>query len=128
YFTAIDRRTNPGTALTGPYLTVPERDESYLAAKSREYIDRLKKAGAYEGRLKEMPPVWAQALKDKAAAADAKVKGAQAIVDELKKKMQPSEPAEKTLEAAREEAKKAHQQLEANDFKEMQEQWERKDA
>ena len=53
-------------------MTVPERDDRYLEAKSREYIERLKKAGAYDGRVNEMKPVWARVLKDKAAEAEPK--------------------------------------------------------
>lgn len=128
YFTAVDRKTNPGIGLTGPYLTVPERDDTYLIAKTQEYVQRLKKANAFEGRVKEMQPIWAQMLKDRVAEADAKVKATRAIVDGLKKKMESSEAAEKTLAAAEQDARRLKQQLDAGDFKELQAQWATKEA
>jgi hypothetical protein len=128
YFTAVDRRTNPAIGLTGPYLTIPERDESYIVARTREYVERLKKAGAYDIRLKEMQPIWARVLKEKSNAAEAQVRGAKAIVDDLKSKMQPTEAAEKTLADAEQEARRLKQQLDAGDFQELQAEWETKQA
>lgn len=128
YFTAVDRRTNPGIGLTGPYLTVPERDDSYLIARTHEYVQRLKQANAFDGRVKEMQPFWAQMLKDRAAEADSKVNATRAIVDNLKKKNESSEAAEKNLAALEQEARRLKQQLDAGDFKELQAQWETKEA
>src|SRR5207253_9461257 len=46
YFAASNKTTNPGIGLTYPYLSVPEREDLYLAAKAAEYVARLKKADA----------------------------------------------------------------------------------
>lgn len=128
YFTAVDRKNNPGIGLTGPYMTVPERDDSLLLARTREYVERLKKAGAFDGRVKEMQPIWAQILKNRAAEMDGKVKAAKAIVDDLKKKGQATEIPEKMLAEVEAEARKARQQADTGDVKDLQKQWETKEA
>ena len=128
YFTAVDRRTNPGIGLTGPYLTVPARDDAYLIARTREYVERLKRTNTYDGRVKAMQPIWARILKDRAAEANAKVVGFKAMVDQLKRKNESSETAEKNLAAAEQEAVRIRQQLDAGDFTELQRQWETREA
>ncbi len=128
YFAAANKATNPGIGLTYPYLTVPEREEAYLHAKTAEYVERLKKANAYDARVKEMQPVWARILKDEAAAAEVRLKTARARLDEAKKKNEGVDIAEKAVAAADEEQRKLKAAADTNDSKDLQRRWEQREA
>ena len=97
YFAATSHVTNPGIGLTYPYLAVPEREESHLAAAEAEYVTRLKKANDFDNRLKEMQPIWARVTKDRIADAESRLRAAKAQVDEAKKAKQDPAGAEKTV-------------------------------
>jgi mono/diheme cytochrome c family protein len=84
YFAASAKVTNPGIGLTYPYVAVPEKDDDYLARRTREYTAALKKdKGQYERRLKEMSTLWREELESQIAAAKLLVKAAEV---ELKQK------------------------------------------
>jgi len=128
YFTAADKITNPGIGLTYPYLNVPEKDEAYIQRKTREYVERLKKAGKYDAEVKELQPVWAQASRDLIAAAEGRLKSANLSLEDAKKKNEAVDVAQKAVDAADAEVKKLKQALDAGDFKDLQKQWETKEA
>src|SRR5207248_8664685 len=86
YFTSVDKVTNPGIGLTYPYLNVPEKDDAYIEGKTREYVERLKKAGKYDAEVEELQPIWAQASRELISAAESRLKTANATLDDAKKK------------------------------------------
>jgi mono/diheme cytochrome c family protein len=82
YFAARSRRTNPGIGLFYPYANVPEREENFLADRTRQYIDRYrnKHNKEFDVRLGEMKTIWERQLSDEITAAKQEVKDAQAAV------------------------------------------------
>src|SRR5437868_6295798 len=97
YFEATSKVTNPGIGLTYPYLTVPEREDSYLAGKESDYVARLMKANALDARAKDMQPIWARVTKDRIADAEARLKSAKAAVEDAKKNNQDAAASEKQV-------------------------------
>ena len=91
-------------------------------------MERLKANKAYDGRVKEMQPVWADTLRERIADAEARARAFKASAEDAKKKNMPAEQAEKMQKAAEDDAKKLKQQLDAGDFKELRQQWEQKEA
>jgi mono/diheme cytochrome c family protein len=128
YFAASSRVTNPGIGLTYPYLSVPEREDSYLAAKTAEYVARLKKAGALDGRAKDMQATWKKATQDRIADAEGRLKRAKDQVEEAKKGNQDASAAEKIVSGTEAELRKLRAALDTNDFKDLREQWEQREA
>jgi hypothetical protein len=114
--------------LTYPYLSVPEREDSYLAAKTAEYVARLKKAGALDGRAKDMQATWKKATQDRIADAEGRLKRAKDQVEEAKKGNQDASAAEKIVSGTEAELRKLRAALDTNDFKDLREQWEQREA
>jgi mono/diheme cytochrome c family protein len=128
YFEATSKVTNPGIGLTYPYLAVPEREESYLAGKESDYVARLKKANVLDARAKEMQPVWAKATKDRIADAEARLKSAKAAIEEAKKNNQDAAASEKNVAAIEADLRKWRAAADTNDYKDLRQEWERKEA
>jgi mono/diheme cytochrome c family protein len=141
YFSAADKLDNPASALHYPYFSVPERDESYLALKTTDYVARLRKGALLEGRVKELLPVWETQVKEQVASLEGKLKAA----DERLKAAQKAENDEKdpekkkALTEARQkvEAEKKGIERELDDakaalgrreFKSLRLEWEQRDA
>src|SRR5262249_47325152 len=129
YFAAVDRLSNPGLGLEYPYLTIPQREESYLAEANREYVARLKKdKKAYEQRKKELEPILAETLQHRLNEAKAALK----VAEERLKDKDTKEDEKAGLEKSRDEAKNRVQKLEAQvnkkDFKALLDEWEQKNA
>jgi len=63
YFTAVDKTHIPESAFVYPYVTIPERDDSYLRHKTVEYV-----AGSsskqIRGLEKELQPLWDSMLQE----------------------------------------------------------------
>ena len=82
-----------GAGISSEYVNVQERDDHYLRARTAEYVQRLKVANKYEERIREMEPVWQDALKRRIAEAEARLDAAKQAVkdakgDEVKKQKQ----------------------------------------
>jgi len=122
YFNAVDKVRNPGIGLTYPYVGVPQRDETYIAAKTTEYINRLKAAGKYEARKKELEPFWNRQYQEKLKEAE----------DRAKKAAESLDKAPETEKAAAQQAKatadKLLADLKAAGVKEMERNWEEREA
>jgi mono/diheme cytochrome c family protein len=128
YFAASSKVTNSGIGLTYPYLAVPEREESYLTAKTVDYTARLKKGNALDGRAKELESVWAKLTKDRIADADAKLKAAKAQVDDAKKNNSDTGPAQKTVDMLEAELRKLRAADDTHDFKDLRREWEERQS
>lgn len=83
YFAGLDRLKNPGVTLTHPYLTVPQRDEGYLAAQSQSYAARLGK-DKLEQRAREMQPLWNRMLQDRTTDVRQQLQAAEANLQKSK--------------------------------------------
>lgn len=82
YFSAVERRQNPGIGLTYPYERIEMQDaaaSAYFKQKSAEYVDRLKsirvstgkdggkeagKQTMFDQRVEQLTPIWQTVLKD----------------------------------------------------------------
>jgi mono/diheme cytochrome c family protein len=128
YFAASSKLSNPGIGVTYPYLAVPEREDSYLTAKTSEYDARLKKANVLDARVKDLDPVWAKMTNDRLADAQVRLKRAKDAVEEAKKGGQPTETADKQVAAINAEIKVLQQAADTNDFKALRAEWEQKQA
>ncbi|MBX7102728.1 MAG: cytochrome c [Gemmataceae bacterium] len=116
YFTAVNRAHNPAIGLTGPYERVAQRDESYLLAKTKEYVAKLKANNLYDERVKELKPVWATATREALAAAERRQAQLKAIGDEAK------------VKEVQTEIDGLKSQLGANDFPALKAKWEEREA
>ncbi len=93
YFSGVSRLTNPGAGVSAEYVNVPEREDLYWRNRTAEYIQRLKEQKKYDERIKEMEPVWQDALKRRIAEAEAGLPAAEEAVkqtqgEEAKKQKQ----------------------------------------
>lgn len=84
YFAAVDKLGNPTEGLTYPYLAIPQREDGFLAAKSAEYVARLKQRGLYEQRLNQLMPVWERMLQDRIGELELEVQTAEAALKAAK--------------------------------------------
>jgi hypothetical protein len=127
YFSGTSRLTNPGAGVTAEYVNVHQRDETYWRDRTAEYVKRLKQDKKFDGRLKEMEPVWQDALRREVAEAEA---GLDALKQAVKDA--PEGEARKQKQAdvdAREAAiKKWKEELDKKDYSRLRKQWEEKDA
>jgi cbb3-type cytochrome oxidase cytochrome c subunit len=93
YFSGVSRLKNPGAGVSAEFVNVQEREDHYWRVRTAEYIQRLKDAKKYDDRIKEMEPVWQDALKRRIAEAEASLDAAKQAVkdakgDEAKKQKQ----------------------------------------
>jgi hypothetical protein len=116
YFTAVNQLGNPGVGLEGPYAKVPQRDEKYLLARTKEYVARLKANNWYDTRVNEMKPIWARVAKEKLDNAERNLAAAKAAND-----------AGKTQEFQK-EVDTLKSQIGANDFPDQKARWEEREA
>lgn len=84
YFTGVSRLKNPGAGVSAEYVNVHEREELYWRNRTAEYIQRLKEQKKYDERIKEMEPVWQDALKRRIAEAEAGLPSAEEAVKQTK--------------------------------------------
>lgn len=107
YFAAVDKTENPGIDLTYPYLAIPQRDESYLQAKSTSYSGRLKPEERKQ-RLDQLKPIWEKQLATQSADLEARIaqfkKSAEKAKEDENKETDAAKKA--ALKTAREEAEK----------------------
>src|SRR5262249_18561281 len=124
------RLTNPGAGVTAPYLAVPQRDEPFWQARTKEYVERLKKDKKLDERVKEMGPVWEEALKRRIAEAKNAVDIEKAAVEDAKKRKDTDaqKGAEAQLAKFEGNAKRWQGQLDKKDFGELRQRWERDGA
>ncbi len=71
YFSGVSRLTNPGAGVTSEYVNVAEREDHYWRMRTAEYVRRLTADKKYDERIKEMEPVWQDALKRRIAEVEA---------------------------------------------------------
>jgi mono/diheme cytochrome c family protein len=127
YFAAVDRQENPGIGLTAPFLTVPQRDESYWREMTHLYVERLKKANKLDERVKELKPIWKAQAEEQLAAVKrnldtaAKVLASAKTDDEKKRAGQTKDDLQKQVNALDEQIKK-------DDFQDLRRTWEERDA
>jgi cytochrome c2 len=93
YFSSVSRLTNPGAGVSAEFVRVPEREDNYWRTRTAEYVQRLKNEKKYDERIKEMEPIWQDALKRRIAEAEAGLDAAKQAVkdaksDEAKKQKQ----------------------------------------
>lgn len=84
YFSGVSRLTNPGAGVNAEFVNVPQREDIYWRTRTAEYVQRLKKENKYDERLKEMGPVWQDALKRRIAEAEARLDAAKQAVKDAK--------------------------------------------
>jgi cbb3-type cytochrome oxidase cytochrome c subunit len=84
YFSGVSRQTNPGAGVTSEYVNLPEREDIYWRSRTAEYVQRLKKDKKYDERIKEMEPIWQDALKRRIAEAEAGIPSAEEAVKQAK--------------------------------------------
>jgi hypothetical protein len=144
YFSGVSRLTNPGSGVSAEYVDVHQRDEQYWRARTAEYIKRLndpeqikqrKGAKNFDEHVKEMEPVWHDALKRRIAEAEAGLEAAEKAVkdaaeqavkdakkDELRKAKQ------QDLDTRKANIKAWKNELEKKDYGRLQKAWEAKGA
>jgi mono/diheme cytochrome c family protein len=126
YFSGVSRLTNPGAGVSAEYLTVHQRDEPYWRHKTGEYVKRLKDAKQFDDRVKEMEPLWQDALKRQIAEAEA---GLEAMKQAIKD-AQGEEKKQKEADQSHREAtiKKWKEELDKKDYSRLRKQWEEEGA
>jgi cbb3-type cytochrome oxidase cytochrome c subunit len=75
YFAAVDKLTNPGDGLSYPYLTIPQRESSYLPTHSQHYVARLADPKATNGHGltdQELQALWDKVVKNRKDGAEIK--------------------------------------------------------
>ncbi len=127
YFASTARLTNPGAGVTAQYLRVDQKDEPFWHQQTKDYVERLRKEGKLEARLKQMEPGWEQSLRRQITDAEAGLADARAAVknakdDESRKRLQ------KELSQHEESLKKWKEQLQKKDFAEQRHRWETEEA
>ncbi len=127
YFSGVSRSTNPGAGVSAEYVHVPERDEHYWQARTKEYIERLKLKEKYKERLEEMKPVWADTLKRRIAASEAGLDAAKKAVEDAKdaetKKLKSED-----LQALKSRIDELTQESKAKNYSRLQKEWEAEGA
>ncbi len=123
YFSGVSRQTNPGAGVSTEYVNLPEREEIYWRTRTAEYVKRLKEQKKYDERVKEMEPVWQDALKRRIADAEAGLSATEEIVKqtkdaELKKQKQ------QDLDTLKERIKTWKGELEKKDYNRLRKEWE----
>jgi cbb3-type cytochrome oxidase cytochrome c subunit len=86
YFAAVDKMQNPAGGLNYPYATVPQRFDDYWTALTKQYVERLKAAGVYDARKKDLDAVGDWFVKEQTADLERQVVEAQAVVKNAKDK------------------------------------------
>jgi cbb3-type cytochrome oxidase cytochrome c subunit len=84
YFSGASRLTNPGAGVSSEYVSVAEREAIYWRTRTAEYVQRLKEQKQYDGRVKEMEPIWQDALKRRIAEAEVGLPAAEEAVEQAK--------------------------------------------
>ncbi|MGH7226366.1 MAG: cell envelope integrity protein TolA, partial [Gemmataceae bacterium] len=85
YFSSVSRLTNPGAGVNAAFVNVPEREDTYWRTRTAEYVQRLKKQPKqYQERIKEMEPIWQNALKRRIAEADVRLDAIKQAVKDTK--------------------------------------------
>lgn len=123
YFSGVSRQTNPGAGVSSEYVSVLEREEIYWKTRTAEYVQRLKEQKKYDERIKEMEPVWQDALKRRIADTEAGLSAAEEIVKqtkdaELKKQKQ------QDLDTLKERIKTWKGELDKKDYSRLRKEWE----
>jgi hypothetical protein len=123
YFSGVSRLTNPGSAVTAEYVNVHQRDEQYWRARTAEYIKRLKEGNKLDERVKEMEPVWQDALKRQIAEAEAGLDAARQAVKDAKEG-EPKAQAQRDLDSREANIKKWKAELDKKDYGRLRKEWE----
>jgi mono/diheme cytochrome c family protein len=127
YFAAASRLTNPGAGVTAQYLRVDQRDESFWRERTKEYVERLRKEGKLEDRLKAMEPAWEQQMRRQIAEAESGLEGARAAV-KAAKDADTRKNLQKELDEREASIKRWKEQLQKKDFAELRHRWETEEA
>jgi cytochrome c2 len=122
YFAAVDKVQNPGIGLTYPYVAIPQRDDSYLEAKTAEYIARLRAGGQYDARKKELQPFFQRQAQSRIDDADRRAKAAAEALTKA------PEADKATAQQAKDAADKFLEAVKANALKDMERNWEEREA
>jgi cbb3-type cytochrome oxidase cytochrome c subunit len=124
YFTAASRLGNPGAGVSSQYLSVSQQDAGFWRNANAEYLARLKKAGKFDSRLKEMNAVW-QAYAERKVA-ELKV-GLEAL-EQAVKDAKDDDPRKKDLAKRKAEIENWNRQIADKKFPDLQKSWETEDA
>jgi mono/diheme cytochrome c family protein len=126
YFAASDRLSNPGEGLSYPYIAVPQHDDAFWQARSREYVARLSKE-QLEEQQKALAPIWEQYVRNRMGEVERTLKTAYEIVQSAKDDAARKE-AEKNRDAVRKELDELKTQVEKKSFDALNQQWAEKNA
>lgn len=112
YFAAVDKMSNPAAGLAYPYLTIHEREDSYIEKMTSLYVERLNKDKVFDQRAAGLKPLWESsfnAVKAQLTAAEAKLKEAEEQVKKLQEdeKKEEDKDKKKQLEDMRKKAEEA---------------------
>ena len=127
YFSGVSRLTNAGAGVTAEYVDVHQRDEQYWQARTAEYIKRLKSEKKYDERVKQMEPVWQDALKRQIAEAEAGLDALKQAVKDAPEG-EPRKQKQADVEAREANLKKWKDELEKKDYSRLRKQWEESGA
>jgi len=123
YFSGVSRLTNPGSGVTAEYVDVHQRDEQYWRARTTQYVQRLKKDNKFDDRIKQMEPVWQDALKRQIAEAEAGLDAAKQTAKDAKKEEEKKE-LEKDVANREANIKTWKEELDKKNYDRLRKPWE----
>jgi nitrate reductase cytochrome c-type subunit len=123
YFSGVSRQKNPGAGVSSEYVSVPEREEIYWRTRTAEYVQRLKEQKKYDERIKEMEPVWQDALKRRIADAEAGLSATEEIVKQTKD-AESKKQKQQDLDTLKERIKTWKGELDKKDYSRLRKEWE----
>jgi mono/diheme cytochrome c family protein len=123
YFSGVSRLKNPGAGVSAEFVKIPEREEHYWRTRTAEYVQRLKDAKKYDERVKEMEPVWHDALKRRIAEAEASLDAAKQAVQDVKGE-EAKKQKQQDLDALQARIKTWKGELDKKDYGRLRKEWE----
>ncbi|HTU88986.1 MAG TPA: c-type cytochrome, partial [Gemmataceae bacterium] len=123
YFSGASRLTNPGAGVSSEYVNVHEREDIYWRMRTAEYVRHLKKEKKYDERVKEMEPVWQDALKRRIAEAEASLPAAEEAVKQTKDD-QAKKQKQQDLDTLKERIKTWKDELDKKNYGRLKKEWE----
>jgi mono/diheme cytochrome c family protein len=127
YFSGVSRQKNPGAGVSSEYVSLPEREERYWRTRTAEYVQRLKAQKKYDERIKEMEPIWQDALKRRIADAEAGLPATEQSVKETKDD-QAKKQKQQDLDTVKERIKTWKGELDKKDYSRLRKEWEQTGA
>lgn len=130
YFTSTEKATNPGIGLTYPYVAIPQRADGYIREKTAEYVARLKQAGKFEDRKKELAAHFEIAANTRLKAAQERKATAEGMLKTAQDTKNESgvTSAKAEIESADAEAKRLQDQIAKKTYDDVVRDWEEREA